>query len=198
MNKLLKYLADRDLESQVKNAVSENKKRDGVWVLEKSELFMEHFKEELRIISDAWISYKFNRLDVGALLITFHFNHNGSTFLTAYVSDDNWSPDWKTHGFSDYPNHYLLDVVGDWYKSLLPAPVKKEPVILFISFPEDTYKGQAAQSFKVECPFSKDELSTLQMQMFKYRILDAYGLMGSNLTADFDFDNESKISEFFK
>lgn len=188
MNKLLKYLADRDLESQVKNAVSENKKMDGVWVLEKSELFMEHFKEELRIISDAGISYKFNRLDDEALLITFHYDHNGSTFLTAYVSDDNWSPDWKTHGFSDYPNHYILDVVGDWYKSLLPAPVKKDPVILFISFPEDTYKGQAAQSFKVECPFQSNELCSSDMAKFKYKILDAFNLIGWDVTADFDFD----------
>ena len=191
MNKLLKYLADRDLQNQVKEAQDNaDKKRSvvGDWVQKKSESFTAKFKEELACIIDAGIYFKFSDHDNKALLITFHYDYNGSTFITTYISGDYWSPDQKAYGFSDWPTHCLLDVVGDWYKSLLPAPVKKDPVILFVSFPEDIYKGQAAQAFNVECPFFKDEISTLQMQMFKYRILDAYSLMGANLTADFDFD----------
>lgn len=188
MNKLLKYLADRDLESQVNNAQVGSDKMVADWVRKKSTIFMEHFKEELKIISDAGISYKFMDQDNKALLITFHYDYNGSTFLTTFISGDYWSPDQKAYGFSDWPKHVLLDVVGDWYKSLLPAPVKKDPVILFISFPEDTYKGQAAQSFKVECPFQSNELCSSDMAKFKYKILDAFNLIGWDVTADFDFD----------
>lgn len=191
MNKLLKYLADRDLQSKVKEAQDNADKRkwvDDNWVRDKSESFTAKFKEEMACIIDAGIHFKFNRLDTEALSISFHYDHNGSTFLTAYISDDNWSPDWKAYSFSDYDNCYLLDVVGDWYKSLLPAPVKKDPVILFVSFPEDIYKGQATQTFKVECPFQSDELCSSDMAKFKYKILDAFNLIGYNASADFDFD----------
>lgn len=188
MNKLLKYLADRDLQNQVQNTMDEVKKRfaDGNWAQKKSESFTAKFKEELACIIDAGISFSFNTQLKDVLLITFQCK--GGTLRVDYVSDDNWSPDWKAYGFSDWPTHYLLDVVGDWYKSLLPAPVKKDPVILFVSFHEDIYKGQAAQVFNVECPFQSDELCSSDMAKFKYKILDAFNLIGYNATANFDFD----------
>lgn len=189
MNKLLKYLADRDLLSKVKDAQDNtNKSRSAVgnWVQEKSESFTAKFKEELACIIDAGIYFKFKRLDTEVLLIKFHYN--GNTMCAAYVSDDDWCPDERAHGFSDYPSHYLLDRVGDWYKSLLPAPAKKDPVILFVSLPEDIYKGQAAQTFKVECHFQWNELCISDMAKFKYKILDAFNLIGYNATANFDFD----------
>ena len=189
MNKLLKYLADRDLQSKVKEAQDNaDKKRSafGNWVQEKSESFTAKFKEELACIIDAGIHFSFSTQLKDVLLITFQCN--GGTLRVDYVSDDNWCPDWKAYGFSDWPTHYLLDVVGDWYKSFLPAPAKKDPVILSVSFPEDIYKGQAAQAFKVECPFQKGELRLSDMAKFKYKILDAFNLIGYNATADFDFD----------
>ena len=107
---------------------------------------------------------------------------------SSYVSYDDCCNYERAHVFSDYPNHYLLDRVGDWYKSLMPAPAKKDPVILFVSFPGDIYKGQAEQAFNVECPFQSDELCSSDMAKFKYKILDAYNLIGYNAAADFDFD----------
>lgn len=190
MNKLLKYLRNRDLQSKVKEAQDNaDKKGSGRnWVQEKSESFTAKFSDELACIIDAGIYFKIKPLDAEALLITFHYDYNGSTFLTSYISEGNWSPDWKSFEYSDYPTHYLLDVVGDWYKSLLPAPAKKEPVILSVSLPSDIYKGQAAQVFKVECPFQSNELCSSDMAKFKYKILDAYNLIGWDVTADFDFD----------
>lgn len=191
MNKLLKYLRNRDLQSKVKEA-QDNADKGGsgnaTWIQKKSESFTAKFKEELACIIDAGIYFKIKPLDAEALLITFHYDHNGSTFLTSYISEGNWSPDWKSFEYSDYPTHYLLDVVGDWYKSLLPAPAKKEPVILSVSLPSDIYKGQAAQVFKVECPFQSNELCSSDMAKFKHKILDAYNLIGWDVTADFDFD----------
>jgi hypothetical protein len=191
MNKLLKYLADRELQSKVKESQDNADKKETAtdnWVQKKSESFTAKFKEELACIIDAGIHFKFGMFYTDVLSVTFHYDYNGSTFQTAYISDDNWSPDWKSYHFSDYPNHYLLDVVGDWYKSLLPAPVKKDPVILVISFPENVFKGQAAQAFNVECPFHKHELTNLEMERFRHRILETYGLMEANCIADYDFD----------
>lgn len=188
MNKLLKYLAERDLQNDVKAMQDAVQDPDAIWIREKSESFTAKFKEELACIIDAGIHLKFYKHATDTLSVSFHYDYNGSTFIAGYISDDIWTPDYKAYGFSDFPNHYLLDAVGNWYKSLLPAPVKKDPVILIISFPENVYKGHAAQSFRVECPFSKGEISSLQMQMFKNRILDSYGLIGANLAADFDFD----------
>jgi hypothetical protein len=190
MNKLLKYLADRELQSKVKEAHDNaDKKSSGRnWVQEKSESFTAKFKEELACIIDAGIHFKFGMFYTDVLSVTFHYDYNGSTFQTAYISDDKWCPDQNGYGFSDWPTHYLLDVVGDWYKSLMPRPTKKEPVILVVSLPEDIYKGQAAQAFNVDCPFEKWDRNTADMIKFKYKILDAFNIIGYNASAAFDFD----------
>lgn len=186
MNKLLKYLADRDLQNDVKEMQDKGKSTDDNWIQEKFVLFTAKFKEELACIIDAGIYFTVNRR--GAIFLGIDFHYKGNTITCEYISEDNWSPDQKAYGFSDWPNHYLLDVVGDWYKSLLPAPVKKDPVILSVSFPEVVYKGQAAQAFKLECPFQSNELCSSDMAKFKYKILDAYNLIGWDVTADYDFD----------
>jgi hypothetical protein len=189
MNKLLKYLAGNT--SKVKESQDNADKKETAtdnWVQKKSESFTAKFKEELACIIDAGIHFKFGMFYTDVLSVTFHYDYNGSTFQTAYISDDKWSPDWKSYHFSDYPNHYLLDVVGDWYKSLMPRPTKKEPVILVVSLPEDIYKGQAAQAFNVDCPFEKWDRNTADMIKFKYKILDAFNIIGYNASAAFDFD----------
>jgi hypothetical protein len=90
------YLADRELQSKVKESQDNADKKETAtdnWVQKKSESFTAKFKEELACIIDAGIHFKFGMFYTDVLSVTFHYDYNGSTFQTAYISDDKWSPD---------------------------------------------------------------------------------------------------------
>lgn len=202
MNKLLKYIEDKELakaiETMKANEAKRKKKEEAVEQALPG--FLEKFKDQLPVIKSGGVScwLEVSNRDDRTGLFNIVFKYREKTTYCQYYHQLSWCPFRANEGtFGNWPSEKLLDFVADWYAGLqdIPAP-PPQPAKLIVNDPGDPSVGIFGSSFSIDCPFSED-LDSASMQEFKNQILNCYGNWLDNPQAWFSFKNQLDPTDVF-